>query len=89
MNKSRIQQIIKEEVSNVLKAQNEARAKVAEINEKIEIIDKKLKDSEYESKASSLTAEKENLMSQRSTAIDERDSKDRAVEVLREQARLI
>ncbi|NLD17005.1 MAG: ATP-binding cassette domain-containing protein [Tissierellia bacterium] len=77
------------EVSNVLKAQNEARAKVAEINEKIEIIDKKLKDSEYESKASSLTAEKENLMSQRSTAIDERDSKDRAVEVLREQARLI
>ena len=75
------------EVSNVLKAQNDSRAKVAEITQKIETIDKKLKDSEYESKVPSLKSERENLISQRNTAIDDRDSKDRAVEALREQAK--
>jgi oligopeptide/dipeptide ABC transporter ATP-binding protein len=75
------------EVSNVLKAQNDSRAKVAEITQKIETIDKKIKDSEYESKVPSLKSERENLISQRNTAIDDRDSKDRAVEALREQAK--
>lgn len=74
-------------VSSVLKAQNDSRAKVADIDEKIETIDKKLKDSEYEKKIPALNSERENLLSQRSTAIDDRDAKDRAVEALREEAK--
>lgn len=74
-------------VSSVLKAQNEVRRKIYEINVKIDTINKKLVDSEYKNKVDSLKQEKNSLESQRAETKKVLAEKDMAVEALRDETR--
>lgn len=76
-----------EEVSAVLKEQYEVRKKLADINYKLIILDRKMDDSEYENKKSSLQAEKDKLVSEKTKVEKQLAEKDAKVEALRDKAR--
>lgn len=71
------------DVSEVLKSQNNVRRKLSENTDKLETLELKLSDSEYENKYSALEAEKEALMKTRAQIIMELNSEDSKVEALR------
>lgn len=73
-------------VSNVLKEQNDARRKVYKINVELETTEKRLNDSEYAKKEDSLKKKKDQLLSQKESALKELAEKDLAVENLRSEA---
>lgn len=72
-----------EEVSAVLKAQNNVRRKLSDINDKLETLDLKLVDSEYANKHSSLQGERDNLLKQMEQVESELRAEDAKVEALR------
>ena len=74
------------EVSRVLKDQNDTRRKIADINYKLELLDRKMKDNEYEKKLDSLKSERDKLISERESISKELIEKDAKVENLRVEA---
>ncbi len=73
-------------VSGVLKEQNELRAKISEINYRLEKLEIKLNDSEYANKLDSLKSEMDKLRSERESLSKQLLEKDAKVESVRMEA---